>query len=76
MPDGDQDREWVACFYVSASNEDTAKSWGDIVANSYCSRHTDMRFLSSYIDRSSAPWPDNTPTVAYGEMPSDDQIGW
>lgn len=76
IPVGEQDHEWVACFYVTASNAESAKQWGDAVANAYSSRRPNVQFIRSYIDTKSEGWAETTPKVAYGEMPTDELIGW
>jgi hypothetical protein len=76
VPIGEQDREWVACFYVLAADAESAKNWGDTVANAYCSQRPTLQFVRSYIDNETDGWTDATPAIAHGEMPTDEQIGW
>lgn len=76
LPVGEQDREWVACFYVIASDAESAKNWGDIAANAYRAQRPNLQVTRSYIDSESDRWPEATPTIADGEMPTDEQIGW
>jgi hypothetical protein len=75
MPIGEQDREWVACFYVIASDAESAKKWGDTVANAHCAKRPNLLVVRSYIDNDSVGWT-ASPAVAYGEMPTDEKIGW
>lgn len=76
MPPDEQDREWVACFYVLAADAEAAKRWGDTVANAYCSERPNLQLIGSCIDDRTDGWTDSAPTVAYGDMPTDDQLGW
>ena len=73
LPD-DQDREWPACFVVTAENELEALAWGDHLARDYSSRNADEEFLRSYLD--SHAWPDAEPRVMAGEFVPDEVIGW
>lgn len=78
----DEDREWVACFDIEADTPDLAKSWGDHLANAFCSRHLENVFLWSGVRSPDDPYWEGVdprfvlPLVRYGEEVSDEYIGW
>jgi hypothetical protein len=75
----DQHREWVAGFEVEAESEELAKLWGDKLAEIYASRREQLRVVNSQTEPAGS-WDqsDRThiPTIPYGHLASDDEIGW
>ena len=75
----DQDGEWCACILISADSEVAAQEWGDRLAEDYGKRQLDERFLSSKIEPKAAYEKSNVeaiPQVCFGEVASDEEIGW
>jgi hypothetical protein len=79
LPD-DQDREWVACILIDADCADTAKSWGDSLAQVRATHNSSERFLwSSIEDKTSLPEATdllNVPRIEAGLPVSNEKIGW
>ena len=76
-----EDHEWVACIVVRAGTPREAQEWGDHLARSMCQRNPEQRFLSSDVHLRSnlkyteADWAAG-PTVSYGEVATDEALGW
>lgn len=72
LPD-DQDYEWVACFIVKALSVEQAKLWGDELSKSYVVRNSNNMFINSSVKLSAN---NNLPVIKFGNMASDEYIGW
>ena len=81
LDETEQDHKWCACFIIKANESTDAKSWGDHLANSMCNQNDQEKFLWSEVHNRDNPmyseenWK-NTPVVLFGEVASDDYIGW
>ena len=80
FPPDDQDYEWVAVFIVEANSESDALEWGDHLSKNYSSRYEDQQFYKSGIGHPSEYVDclgfNDTPKVKYGQMPTDEYVGW
>lgn len=77
----DQDREWVACMFITAESSAEAQLWGDHLALAYSSRRPEHQFLGSSVEseESGAAAPEHLsalPIFAAGYEASDDEVGW
>lgn len=78
LPNDDSECEWPASFIIDGTTLDSAKNWGDRVAERYAGDHG-QRIVGSTIEdaeRSILPGLDTLPTIYEGEEATDDQIGW
>ena len=71
----DEDCEWPAVFLVIARDADHAREWGDVLALGYCSRRPENQFLRSEVQPKDAR-AEVLPTVRYGDIVSDEVLGW
>ena len=78
LPSDEQDFEFPACFRVTAISEDAALEWGDVLARSFCSRRSEMTFLSSSAELANLSDPEVValPRIEHGRMADDNEIGW
>jgi hypothetical protein len=74
-PDG-EDYEWPAVFIVVAPTAMLAQEWGDALAKSFSERREDQQYLWSSVEIADDQTARGLPNVAYGEVASDDFIGW
>lgn len=74
LPDDDEDKEWPACFVVTAPTEERAIAWAAEVSADFARRSALERIRVS-VDV--APWPPgSTPRVRADSPVSDEDIGW
>ena len=79
LPD-DQDREWVACILIDADCAETARSWGDSLAQDRATLSPSDCFVRSsiedkaYLDEA-ADWS-SVPRVEAGRPVSGEKMGW
>ena len=77
----DEDREWMACMFVTAESAAEAQVWGDHLALAYVERRPEQQFLGSSLESETggeAP-PEHlasVPVIAAGHEASDEEIGW
>jgi hypothetical protein len=72
----DEDYEWPAVFIVVAPTAMLAQEWGDALAKSFSERREDQQYLWSSVEIADDQTARGLPNVAYGEVASDDFIGW
>lgn len=78
FPPDDPAYEWPALYIIDGVTAESAKEWGDRLAESYA-RRAEQVFLSSAVeavDASDLPGLETLPILAEGEEASDDKIGW
>ena len=77
---GDQDREWLACILIDATNAEAAQEWGDTLARDRANRNLGDRFLWSSIEEKTsiikASNLSDLPRIGEGQHVSDEEIGW
>ena len=78
--EGDQDREWIACFAIQAVSAVEAQSWGDRLAKDRSRRFPNDTFVRSSIERemdvSGVDDWSNVPRIAAGQIATEATIGW
>jgi hypothetical protein len=78
--DGDQDREWIACFAIQAVSAADAQSWGDRLARNRSRRLPKDAFVRSSVERETemngvTDWS-SLPRITAGQSATDTTIGW
>lgn len=78
--DGDQDREWIACFAIQALSAVDAQRWGDKLARDRSRRRPKDVFIRSSIERETemsgvTDWS-STPRITVGKGATDIAIDW
>jgi hypothetical protein len=78
VPRDDPDAEWVACILITAESPEHALSWGDQLARDFCTRRSGNRWLRSSVTSDLEGWGNLTtvPSIRFGELATDDVIGW
>ena len=75
----EQDYEWCACIVIEANSAEDGKEWGDKLSKRYTATNDTNEFTKSevikfiredYTDISDLPF------MKYGQLASDDEIGW
>ena len=74
----EQDYEWCACINIETDTPKNALEWGDYLAKQYALRNAKQLFQKSYIDSEPMNEMQETriPLVKYGQLASDEEIGW
>ncbi|WP_033927155.1 hypothetical protein [Sphingomonas sp. 35-24ZXX] len=78
--EGDQDREWIACFAIQAITAQEAQSWGDRLAKDRSRRFPKDTFVRSSEVRQTevndvTDWS-SIPRITAGQSATDTAIGW
>ncbi len=77
LDSNDQDHEWCACINIKTDSQEKALEWGDYLSKQYSSRNLNEMFFKSYIDLDlSAQSDPSVPSIKYGQIASDKEIGW
>ena len=76
--EGDPDAEWIACFIIDGESMEKCKAWGDLLAENYANRSSQI-FYNSYVETLDEYSPSQIkmmPVIQEGKNATDPEIGW
>jgi hypothetical protein len=75
----EEDYEWCACIVIEANSPEEAVAWGNTLSTMYISSHSSNEFLTSNairFDKEGYKHTEDLPFIRYGQVASDEEIGW